>query len=71
MRLYMIRMLSNELAPDPESSSLEGDKDLPDFSHFGQFQLSHQDNLLSKVLSMIVRTVGSGLPDCKNLLRLF
>lgn len=36
MRLYMIRMFSIELAQDPESSSLEGEKDLADFSHFGQ-----------------------------------
>lgn len=49
MRLYMIRMLSNELAPDPENSSLEGENDLTDFSHFELSQSSRQDNLLSKV----------------------
>lgn len=62
-------MLSNELAADPESSSLEGDKDLPDFSHFGQSQLSHEDDLLSKVLFNVLRIAGSGLPDCNNSLR--
>lgn len=39
-----------------KNSSLEGDKDLPDFTHFGQSQLNQQDNFLSEVL----------LNDCKS-----
>lgn len=33
-----------------KSSFLEADKDLPDFTHFGQSQLNHQDNFLSEAL---------------------
>lgn len=51
-------MLWNEFTPDPHISSSEGDKDPPDFSHFRESQLSHQDNLLSKVLFNACKNCG-------------
>lgn len=35
----MIRMLTNEPAPDCEISSLDGHKDLSDFSHFNSLSI--------------------------------
>lgn len=69
MRLYMIRTLSNELAPHPESSSLEGDKDLCDFPHFGQSQLSQKNNLTSEVLFNGCKTCGIWPARLEQLLR--
>lgn len=66
-RLYTARMPSKYLAPNPENSFSEGDKAIPDFSHFGQPHLSHQDNLLSKVLLNDYKNYGIWLARLEQL----